>query len=54
MIDEKVPANLRASLPVFDCGGTVAAVAGLGSAQSMTPTGEAMAWHITVQRNITE
>lgn len=54
MIDEKIPANLRASLPVFQCGDRVVAVAGLGSAQSAAPAGEGMAWHITIERSITE
>lgn len=49
-IDEKIPAHLRASLPLLDWDGQVAAVAGLGPAEAFLPNIGDAAWHITIAR----
>lgn len=48
MIEEKLPRFQRAVLPVFDCGGQVAAVAGLGPDRAFAAREGRGAWHITV------
>lgn len=47
MIQEKIPRALRAELPVLDCGGQVAAAAGLGPDAAFLPVPGRAAWHIT-------
>ena len=47
-IDEKIPRDLRDTIPVLDCGGRVAAVAGFGPDAAFLPTPGEMCWHITV------
>ena len=46
LIDEKVPRHLRDSVPVLDCGGRVAAVAGLGADAAFLPAAGEECWHI--------
>lgn len=48
MIQEKLPRFQRDVLPVFECGGAVAAVAGLGPDRAFTPQSGQGAWHISV------
>ena len=48
MIEEKVPRFQREVLPVFDCGGQVAAVAGLGVDRTFAAKEGLGAWHITI------
>ena len=48
MIEEKLSRFQRAVLPVFDCGGQVAAVAGLGPDRAFAAREDRSAWHITV------
>lgn len=48
MIEEKIPRLRREILPVFDCGGRVAAVAGLGPDRTFVAGKGRSAWHITV------
>ena len=48
MIQEKLPRFQRDALPVFECGGAVAAVAGLGPDRAFTPRPGCGAWHISV------
>ena len=48
MIEEKLPRFQREVLPVFDCGGRIAAVAGLGPDQAFAAREGQSAWHITV------
>ena len=48
MIEEKIPRFRREVLPVFDCGGQVAAVAGLGPDRAFAARERRSAWHITV------
>ena len=48
MIQEKIPRFQRDTLPVFECGGSVAAVAGLGPDRAFVPHSGKGAWHITV------
>lgn len=48
MIQEKLPRFQRDALPVFECGGAVAAVAGLGPDRAFAPHEGQGAWHITV------
>ncbi len=48
MIEEKIPRLRREILPVFDCGGRVAAVAGLGPDRTFVAGKGQSAWHITV------
>jgi len=47
MIEEKVPRHLRPLVPVFDCGGRVAAVAGLGTDTAFLPRQGEEAWKVT-------
>lgn len=49
MIQEKLPRFQRDSLPVFECGGAVAAVAGLGPDRTFSALNGQGAWHITVE-----
>ncbi len=48
MIQEKLPRFQREVLPVFECGGAVAAVAGLGPDRAFSAQKGQGAWHITV------
>lgn len=48
MIEEKISRFRREVLPVFDCGGRTAAVAGLGPDRAFIPGEGKAAWHITV------
>ena len=48
MIEEKLPRFQRDVLPVFDCGGQIAAVAGLGPDRAFAARSGKRAWHITV------
>lgn len=48
MIEEKLPRFQRQTLPVFDCGGQAAAVAGLGPDRAFAARTGRRAWHITV------
>ena len=48
MIEEKLPRFQREVLPVFDCSGTVAAVAGLGPDRAFIPQQGDGAWHISI------
>lgn len=48
MIQEKLPRFQRDALPVFECGGAVAAVAGLGPDRAFSAQNGQGAWHITV------
>lgn len=48
MIDEKLPRFQRDTLPVFDCSGAVAAVAGLGPDRGFAAQAGQGAWHIAV------
>ena len=48
MIQEKVPRHLRGLLPVFACGGQIAAAGGLGPDRAFCPKRGAGAWHITL------
>ena len=48
MIEERVPRFQRSALPVFDCSGQTAAVAGLGPDQAFAAKAKKSAWHITV------
>lgn len=48
MIEEKISRFRREVLPVFDCGGRPAAVAGLGPDRAFVPGEGRSAWHITV------
>lgn len=47
LIDEKVPRHRREFVPVLDCGGRVAAVAGLGPDTAFLPAPGEECWHIT-------
>lgn len=47
LIDEKIPRHLRDSIPVLDCGGSVAAVVGLGPDSAFLPAPGEECWHIT-------
>ena len=49
-VDEKIPAHLRASLPILVCGDRVAGAAGLGPAEAFLPSPGAGAWHIAIRR----
>lgn len=46
LIDEKFPRFGRDTIPVLDCGGRVAAVAGLGPDTTVLPTPGEPCWHI--------
>lgn len=48
MIQERLPRHCRDLLPVFDCGGQVAAVAGLGPDRAMLPQPGQSSWLITI------
>lgn len=48
MIEEKLPRFQRAVLPVFDCGGQAAAVAGLGPDRAFAAAEGKSAWHVIV------
>ena len=48
MIEEKIPRFRREVLPVFHCGGRIAAVAGLGPDRAFTAREGKSAWHITL------
>jgi len=48
-IDEKIPAHLRPTLPVFLRDGQIAAAAGLGPGQCALPVSGQPAWHIIVE-----
>ena len=48
MIEEKVPRFQRDVLPVFESGGRLVAVAGLGPDRAFLPQAGRPAWHITV------
>ncbi|WP_160635175.1 tRNA lysidine(34) synthetase TilS [Pseudoflavonifractor sp. 60] len=48
MIEEKVPRFQREVLPVFTCGGQVAAVAGLGPDRRFAAQNGQPAWHMTI------
>ena len=45
-VDQKIPAWLRPGLPVLDCGGRLAGVAGLGPEAALLPLPGASAWCI--------
>lgn len=47
LIDEKIPRFARDTLPVLDCGGRVAGVAGLGPDTAFLPAPGEECWHIT-------
>lgn len=49
MIEEKIPRFRREVLPVLDCGGQIAAVAGLGPDRAFTAREGRGAWHVVVQ-----
>jgi len=51
LIDEKVPRHMRAVLPVLDCGGRVAGVAGLGPDRAFAPQEGEACWHIVCRPN---
>lgn len=53
-IDEKVPRHTRDTVPVLDCGGKVAAVAGLGPDGAFLPAPGEQCWHILCQRNTSQ
>lgn len=48
MIEAHISRFQRDTLPVFDCGGQVAAVAGLGPDRSFLPQAGQPAWHIVI------
>ncbi len=48
MIEEKIPRFQRDVLPVFDCGGQAAAVAGLGPDRAFAAEEGLEAWHIVI------
>ncbi|MCI9155464.1 MAG: tRNA lysidine(34) synthetase TilS [Lawsonibacter sp.] len=48
MIEEKLPRFQRDVLPVFQCGGQVAAVAGLGPDRAFAAQANREAWHIVI------
>lgn len=48
MIEEKISRFQRGVLPVFDCAGQIAAVAGLGPDRAFSARESRSAWHITV------
>ncbi len=53
MIEEKIPRQERDGLPVLDCGGAVAAAAGLGPDAAFLPGEGAPAWHILIKKLMT-
>lgn len=52
LIDEKIPRFMRDAIPVLDCGGRVAAVAGLGPDTNFLPNTGQTCWHITFTSQI--
>ena len=48
MIEERLPRFQREVLPVFHCGGQIAAVAGLGPDRTFAAREGRAAWHITI------
>lgn len=48
MIEKKLPRFQRDVLPVLDCGGQVAAVAGLGPDRGFVPEAGRPAWHVAI------
>ena len=48
MIEERIPRFQREALPVFDCGGRVAGVTGLGPDRAFVPRPGRPAWHIVI------
>ena len=48
MIEARLPRFQRDVLPVFDCGGQIAAVAGLGPDRSFLPGPGRPAWHLVI------
>ncbi len=49
MIEEKIPRAEREGLPVFDCGNSLAAAAGLGADAAFLPRQGRPAWRIIIQ-----
>lgn len=47
LVDEKVPRHQRESVPILDCAGRVAAVAGFGPDAAFVPNPGQECWHIT-------
>lgn len=54
LIDEKIPRHIRDMIPVLDCGGKVAAVAGLGPDGAFLPSPGEKCWHILCQMNTSQ
>ena len=54
LIDEKIPQHVRNMIPILDCGGRVAAVAGLGPDRAFLPGTGQECWHITCIPNIAQ
>jgi len=54
LIDKKIPRDRRTLLPVLDCGGIVASVAGLGPDMAFLPVTGERAFHITIEKKTTE
>lgn len=54
LIDEKIPRHVRDTIPVLDCGGRVAAVAGLGPDRAFLPAPGEECWHILCQGNTSQ
>ncbi len=52
LIDEKIPRFMRDTIPVLDCGGRVAAVAGLGPDSDFFPVPGETCWHIICTSHI--
>ena len=48
MIEARLPRFQRDTLPILDCGGQIAAAAGLGPDRAFVPPAGGPAWHITV------
>lgn len=48
MIEARLPRFQRDTLPILDCGGQIAAAAGLGPDRAFVPPAGGSAWHITV------
>lgn len=49
LIDEKIPLSRRDELPVLECQGQLAAVAGLGPDAAFLPRPGERAWHVTIR-----
>lgn len=54
LIDEKIPRHIRDAVPVLDCGGNVAAVAGLGPDAACIPKSGETCWHVLCQPNTSQ